>query len=140
MSASPKLITEDFELGTKNKMQDFKKLKIWQKAHSLVLAVYSASSSFPNSELYGLTSQIRRSASSVPANIAEGCGRNGSGEFGRFLQIALGSTAELEYHLLLARDLNFLQEKDHNELHDRVDELRKMLISLVQKVKVSQNL
>ena len=86
-------------------MQDFKKLTVWQKAHLLTVAAYKATEAFPKDELYGLTSQIRRACISIPANIAEGCGREGKVEFNRFLQIALGSATELEYHLLLAYDL-----------------------------------
>ena len=89
-------------------MQDFKKLKVWQNSHNLTLAIYRATESFPSPELYGLTTQMRRSCSSIPANIAEGCGRDGDAEFARFLRIAMGSAAELDYHLLLARDLGFL--------------------------------
>ena len=84
-------------------MQDFRQLKVWRKAHSLALAIYKGTVRFPRTELYGLTSQIRRACVSIPANIAEGCGRGGDPELGRFLQIAMGSASELEYHLLLAR-------------------------------------
>ena len=89
-------------------MKDFRNLKVWEKSHQLALAVYKATSTFPRHELYGLTSQIRRACASIPANIAEGCGRSGDAELARFLQIAMGSASELEYHLLLARDLGFL--------------------------------
>ena len=81
-------------------MKDFRNLKVWEKSHQLALAVYKATSTFPRHELYGLTS--------IPANIAQGCGRSGDAELARFLQIAMGSASELEYHLLLARDLGFL--------------------------------
>src|SRR5215510_273430 len=96
-------------------MKDFKELKVWQKAHSLTVAIYSASRSFPKEEVYGLTGQLRRAAVSVGANIAEGCGRRSDGEFVRFLQIARGSTAEMEHHLLLALDLKFLTSEAHRE-------------------------
>jgi four helix bundle protein len=89
-------------------MKDFKQLKVWEKAHVLTLHVYEETQSFPREELYGLTSQLRRSAASVAANIVEGCGRRSDGEFTRFLQIARGSASELEYHPLLARDLRLL--------------------------------
>lgn len=85
-------------------MGDFKKLAVWEKAHRLTLAVYRASGSFPKDELYGLMSQIRRAAASIPTNIAEGSGRGGDRELVRFLHIALGSANELEYQLLLAKD------------------------------------
>jgi len=79
-------------------MQDFKKLEVWRKAHELTLDVYRATESFPRTEVYGLTTQLRRSCSSIPANIAEGCGRGTNGDLGRFLRIAAGSASELEYH------------------------------------------
>ena len=81
-------------------MKDFRRLVVWQKAHLLTVAVYEAIAGFPKDELYGLTSQIRRACVSIPANIAEGCGRDGEAEFGRFLQIAQGPASELEYHVL----------------------------------------
>lgn len=110
-------------------------MKVWQKAHSLAIATYQTTAAFPKDEIYGLTSQIRRACVSIPANIAEGCGREGKPEFSRFLQIALGSTTELEYHLLLANELKFLDSEEHESLNDRVSEIRKMIIGLIQKVK-----
>jgi four helix bundle protein len=86
-------------------MRDFRTLKVWEKAHALVLSVYRATSSFPRDELFGLTSQMRRSAASIPTNIAEGCGANTDAEFARFCQYAVRSSCELEYQLLLSRDL-----------------------------------
>jgi four helix bundle protein len=88
-------------------MRDFRELKVWEKAHRLTLSVYSATKAFPKDELYGLTSQVRRAASSVPANLAEGCGRETDAEFVRFCQVAFGSANELEYHLLLSKDLGY---------------------------------
>jgi len=108
-------------------------LKVWEKSHELALAAYDATSNFPRQEMFGLVSQIRRCATSIPANIAEGCGRRGNGEFHRFLQIAMGSASELEYHLLLSRDLKFLDGQTHLSLHGRVEEVKKMLASLVRK-------
>ena len=96
-------------------MRSFHELLVWQKAHQLTLNVYVASRGFPREELYGLTSQIRRAASSVAASIAEGCGRDGNNEFRRFLEIAMGSASELEYHLLLARDLQLLDGSTHEQ-------------------------
>jgi len=116
-------------------LQDFHKLEVWKKAHQLTLDIYRLTSPFPRAELYGLTSQIRRSCSSIPANLAEGCGRIGNGEFGRFCSIALGSASELEYHLLLARDLGFLKENDYAELAQRTTELKRMLTGLLHKLK-----
>ncbi len=116
-------------------MQDFKKLAVWQKSHSLAIAVYKVTSTFPKEEIYGLTSQIRRSTMSTPSNIAEGCGRYGTTDFGHFLQIALGSTCELEYQILLARDLKYMDEIAYDNLNNQVSEVRKMLISFIQKIK-----
>ncbi len=89
-------------------MKNFKTLKVWQKSHELTLQIYKATAGFPKEEIYALTSQLRRAASSVAANIAEGCGRHGDADFARFLQIAMGSASELQYHLILAHDLGFL--------------------------------
>jgi four helix bundle protein len=99
-------------------MKDFKEFKVWQKAHSLTVAIYSASKSFPKEEVYGLTGQLRRAAVSVGANIAEGCGRRSDGEFVGFLQIARGSAAEVEYHLLLVRDLRFCRTMSTKSLNE----------------------
>jgi four helix bundle protein len=117
-------------------MQDFKKLAVWQRAHALTLKVYEVSGGFPSSELYGLTSQVRRAAASVPANIAEGCGRDGGADFARFLQIAQGSASELEYHLLLAHDLRFLTDAAHVACIDELTNVRRMLTSLTQRVRL----
>jgi len=115
-------------------LKDFRELKVWEKAHQLTLAVYRATIVFPKEELYGLTSQIRRACASIPANVAEGCGRGSDAEFARFLQIAMGSASELEYHLLLARDLNLLNSSDYNQLAREVTEMKRMLTSLTQKL------
>jgi four helix bundle protein len=117
------------------KMRDFRRLKVWEKAHYLTLAVYRATSGFPKEELYGLTSQLRRSASSVPANIAEGCGRDTDSDFARFLQIAMGSASELEYHLLLARDLKLLGDDVQAGLAADVVELKRMLGTLIRSIR-----
>ncbi len=116
-------------------MQDFKKLKVWRKSHELTLAVYRVTSRFPKNELYGLTSQLRRSSASIPANIAEGCGRDGKAELGRFLRISTGSASELEYHLLLAHELGLFQDGDYKTLESEVVEIRKMLTSLIRKIR-----
>jgi four helix bundle protein len=118
-------------------MKDFRKLSVWEKSHSLAVEIYQISSNFPQNEIYGITSQIRRACVSIPANIAEGCGRDGEAEFRRFLHIALGSASELEYHLLLARDLKMLNEEKHKQLDDRVTEIKRMLTSLIQKLKAN---
>ncbi len=116
-------------------MQDFRNLKVWEKAHQLTLAVYQVTRVFLRDELYGLTSQIRRAAVSVGANVAEGCCRKGDVEFSRFLQIAIGSASELEYHLLLARDLEFLPQADYEHLSAEAVEVKRMLATLLQKLK-----
>ena len=119
-------------------MQDFRKLNVWCKAHRLTLDVYVATRVFPKEELYGLTSQTRRAAISIPANIVEGCGRDGGADLARFLQIAAGSASELEYHLLLAHDLQFLDGKTWKGLIGTVCEVKQMLTSLMQKVRLSR--
>ena len=116
-------------------MRDFRELKVWKRSHGLTLAVYKATAAFPREELYGLTSQIRRASSSVPANIAEGCGREGEMELARFLRIAAGSASELEYHLLLAKDLGMLKDSDHERLAKETTEIKRMLTSFIQKLK-----
>ena len=113
-------------------MRDFKELKVWQKSHQLTLAVYKTTATFPREEIYGLTSQIRRSCSSIAANIAEGCGRNGEAEFARFLHIAMGSASELEYHLLLARDLKLLNAVDYEGSAHEVVEVKRMLTAFIK--------
>lgn len=100
----------------------------------MTLTIYQVTSAFPRDELYGLTSQIRRSCASIPANLAEGCGRNGPAEFARFCSIAMGSASELEYHLLLARDLKLIPLKDYAALTERATELKRMLAGLFQKL------
>ena len=117
-------------------MKDFKELKVWHKAYALSLAVYEKSRNFPKEEIYGLTSQLRRAAVSVGANIAEGCGRRSDGEFVRFLQIARGSASEMEHHLLLARDLKLLTPGAHQDLEKRVIEVQRMLTSLVTSIEL----
>ena len=116
-------------------MRNYRELKVWQRAHQLTLDLYKITHSFPQYEQYGLTSQVRRAASSVGANLAEGCGRRGDAEFARFVLIAMGSASELDYHLLLARDLAFLQLKDYERLAAELAEIRRMLTSLLLKVK-----
>ena len=120
-------------------VQDFHELKVWQKAHQLTLAMYKVTTTFPREELYGLSSQLRRCSASIPANVAEGCGRNSDPDFARFCSIAMGSASELEYHLLLAKDLKLLNLKDHADLSDRAIELRRMLNALRQKLRTDNS-
>jgi four helix bundle protein len=115
-------------------MRDFRKLKVWEKSHFLALAIYKATIVFPKEEQYGLTSQIRRAASSIPANLAEGCGRNGKQDFIRFCHISMGSASELEYHLLLARDLELLNSLEYEKFAVQVTEIKQMLTAFVRKL------
>ncbi len=119
-------------------MKDFKKQKVWQKGHKLTLDVYRATENFPKEELYGITSQIRRSCASIPANIAEGCGRDTDADFSRFLQIAMGSATELEYHLMLSFDLGYLNNYDYEHLSNETLEVKKMLSSFIKKLKADR--
>ncbi len=115
-------------------MEDFKNLKVWAKAHQLTLAIYQNTRKFPRDEIYGLTSQTRRAAASIGANIAEGCGRRSDPEMKRFVQIARGSASELEYHLLLAKDLQFLTVEEFADLETRVFEIQRMLAALTNRL------
>ena len=117
-------------------MRDFRKLKIWQRSHQLKLDVYKQTINFPKAERYGLVSQMRRSAASVPANIAEGCGRS-EGDFGRFLQIAMGSATELEYHLILASDLNYIHKDEADPLIEELQQIKRMIVTYMRKVRGS---
>lgn len=116
-------------------MQDFRNLKVWEKAHALALEVYQKTKDFPGEERYGLTSQMRRCAMSVPTNIAEGCGRGSDSEMARFLQIAMGSACELEYTLLLAKDLGMLNGPGHEALAPKLAEVKRMLASFIKKLR-----
>lgn len=113
-------------------MKNYKELLVWRKAHDMTLNVYRMTGTFPREELYGLTSQLRRSAASIGANIAEGSGRRATKEMCRFLQIARGSASETEYHLLLARDLKFVGEPDFRRLSGQADEVQRMLTALIK--------
>jgi four helix bundle protein len=119
-------------------MKNFRELKVWQKAHALTQKIYTATTRFPKEEQYALTSQMRRAAVSIPSNIAEGCGRGSDADFGRFLQIAMGSACELEYHLLLAADMKMLEKEKHVNLDVDVSEIKKMLSSLLRKLKADR--
>lgn len=116
-------------------MQNYKSLKVWQDAHRLTLGVYQKSKSFPKEEIYGLTSQIRRACISIPNNITEGCGRNTNLDFAHFLQISLGSTNEVDYLLLLAKDLGYLPFEEYLELEEQLNKIRAKLINLIQQVR-----
>ena len=115
-------------------MQNFRDLKVWVKAHQLTLQVYRVTRGFPAEERYGLTAQLRRSAASVGANIAEGCGRGGGAELAQFLRIAFGSASELEYHLILAADLELIERKLYGELSSSLAEVKRMLAGFLRRL------
>jgi four helix bundle protein len=119
-------------------MKDFRGSLVWQKSHSLTLAIYKATSEFPKSELYGLTSQMRRAGASIPANIAEGCGKDGDADIGRYVQIAMGSASELDYHLILAYDLGLLTQADYQQLNEQAQEVKRMLVGFIKKLKANR--
>lgn len=116
-------------------MQNYKELKVWEKAHQFTLLVYKTSKSFPREELYALVSQLRRASSSIPANIAEGCGKNSPAEFAHFLNIALGSANESEYFLILSKDLKYINQEEFENMALLINEIKAMLISLINKVR-----
>ncbi len=116
-------------------MKDFRGLKVWEKSHALALTVYKTSAAFPSRESFGITAQVRRAAASIPANLAEGCGRQSDRELGRYVAIAMGSASELEYHLLLSRDLGYLSAGLYDELTARVIEVKRMLTGLGQRLR-----
>lgn len=113
-------------------MKDYRKVKVWGKAHILVKDVYRATSRFPKDELFGMTSQLRRASSSIPTNIAEGCGRGSDADFRRFLQIAFGSANEVEYLIFLSYELNYIQETQFIELNNKIVEVKKMLAGMIK--------
>jgi four helix bundle protein len=112
-------------------MQDFRNLKVWQKAHALTLAVYQATMQFPSDERFGLTIQLRRTAADIPTNISDGCGRPNDAEFLKCLFQANGNGNRLEYQILLAHDLGYLPAAEHKQLTTDVTEVKRMLVGLV---------
>lgn len=116
-------------------MKDFRSLMVWEKGHRLTLFIYKQTHSFPTDELYGLTSQIRRASSSVPINIAEGCGRGSDADFARFLQMAFGSASETEYLLVLCLELGYLTKEQYVEANLLVEEVKKMLAKLMATIR-----
>lgn len=120
------------------KIISHKDLNVWKKAIELVVLVYQITQSFPKEEIYALTSQMRRSASSIPANIAEGSGRRNSGEFRQFLHIALGSASELETYLIISERLEYLNKEDVERITDLLNEVMKMLVGLIRKLNNKQ--
>lgn len=113
-------------------MQDFKKLRVWQESHALALGVYAATATFPKTEMFGLTHQMRRAAASIPANIAKGACRGGPRQFAHFLRVAVGSAGELEYDLLLASDLALLDRARSAGLTQQATDIKRMLAGLIR--------
>ena len=106
-------------------MRDYKKYIVWQKSHELVLDIYKTIRIFPKDELFALTSQMKRSSSSIPTNIAEGCGRNSDKDFCRFLYFSFGSANELEYQIMLSIDLKFIESENGQKLVFQIEEIKK---------------
>jgi len=119
-------------------MRNYRDLQVWQRGHNLTVVIYKLTQHFPAEERYGLTSQMRRSAASIPANLAEGCGRRADGEMARYVQIAMGSGSELSYHLLLAKDLGLLTSADYVAADSEVSRILRMLSSFSQKLRSSR--
>lgn len=115
-------------------MRDFHS-QVWHKSHCLVLNIYYITKKFPKDEIYGVTKQMRRAVVSIPCNIAEGCGRNSLPDLQGFLTIANGSASELEYQLLLSKDLRYLSDKDYTRLNSDLIEIKKMIHSLSLNIK-----
>lgn len=116
-------------------LKDFRKLIVWEKSHSLALEIYRITNKFPKDEIYGITNQLRRACTSIPTNIAEGCGRDSSKDFARFLQIAFGSANEMEYLILLSSDLKYIESEIYQNLTDNIIEIKKMLSALIKKLR-----
>ncbi|MBU2913156.1 four helix bundle protein [Reichenbachiella agariperforans] len=116
-------------------MRDYRKYKVWELGHELTLEIYRVTLEFPAAEKFGIVSQMQRAAYSIPSNISEGCGRDSDKEFARYLVIAKGSASELEYFLLLSKDLKYLNEKDYDALFDIVNQVKRSLYNLINKIK-----
>ena len=116
-------------------MKNFRDLQIWSRSHGLTLVIYRLTQSFPKTEIYGLVSQMRRSSSSIPTNIAEGCGRNTEKDFARFLDNAMGSASELEYQLILAYDLQYIPQDTYEKTNAELVEIKRMLNAFIQKLR-----
>lgn len=111
-------------------MRNFQKLDVWKKAHGLTLKIYKLTANFPNQEKYGLTSQLQCASASIGANLAEGSGRETDADYKQFVQMAAGSACEVEYHLILARDLSLIDAATPNDLNTEVNEIKRMLCGL----------
>ena len=115
-------------------MKTFKDLKVWEKAHKMVLEIYKATKKLPSEEKFGLILQLRRSASSVPTNIVEGFKRRGKRDNAHFLNIADASLEETKYHIILSKDLGYIDNEEFEKLSEMCDEIGKMLWGLQQKL------
>lgn len=115
-------------------MRNFRKYKVWEQGHTITLKTYKTTQDFPKSEEFGIKSQMRRASYSIPSNIAEGCGRESDAEFKRFLIISQGSASELEYFLILAKDLGYINEKTYQEMDNEVNKTKRGLNNLVNKI------
>lgn len=118
-------------------MRDFRQLNVWEEAHKLTLEIYKMTKEFPKEELFGLTSQMRRASISIASNIAEGCGRGSNKEYAQFIQIALGSAYEIDYQLLLAKDLGYINAEKYDGLNERADKTKRQLAALLKKIRES---
>jgi len=116
-------------------MQDYKELIVWQRSHEFVIAIYKTLTNFPKDETFNLVSQLKRASTSIPTNIAEGAGRFTQKDFANYLQVALGSSHEVEYLVLLSKDLGFLSVEHYNNHSQHINEIKAMLISLIKKVR-----
>ena len=120
-------------------MRNYRDIQVWQRSHQLTLTIYKMIESFPASEQYALTSQMKRAAYSVPMNIAEGCGKSSEADFVRFLEIASGSASELDYQLVLVRDLGYIDENQYEQFLNELIEIRKMLTTFIKQVRKRLN-
>lgn len=116
-------------------MKNFRDLKIWSASHNLALEIYKITKDFPSEEKFGITSQLKRAALSIPTNIAEGSGRGSDSDFSRFLQIAFSSASEVEYLLLFCFELKFLNETEYFELSHNIVEIKKSISALIKKLR-----
>lgn len=115
-------------------MRDFRKYTVWEQSHKLTLEVYEITKSFPNDEKFGLVSQIRRAAVSIPTNIAEGCGKVSDKDFARFLNISFGSTSELEYLIFLSKDLSYINQETSEQFQHKIESIKKQLYQFIKKL------
>lgn len=118
-------------------MRDFRQLRVWEDAHRLTLEVYRITKDFPKEELFALTNQLRRASTSIGSNIAEGCGRGSNKDYAHFLQMAIGSAFEVDYQLLLAKDLSYLDKENYSQINEKIIVLKRQLAALLQKVRNS---